>query len=537
MVWTVLSLPTRGKPLASSLTCDLGLLLIPHILILAQLSVQRMGFGMGRSLVVILALLVMFSAAATVTPLASFNASGVVTGSLSVNITAPQQNIYLQTSYAMISWDATDTEHNITSFLVYLDSLTEPRTTGQTQFNLTGLADGPHYVVVRAFNDVGGVAEDSVFFFIDTVPPVLSIVSPGSNTYLNYSDVTVTWQATDSANIAYFEASLDSYPLITPIAFNRSSHTFSDLSDGHHNITVIAHGWGGRTTSATVSFDVDTTYPTANITYPADNAGFNHADVTVVWNGVDAGGDIQGYQIWVDGVKMITAVPTDNQFTRNYTDGYHTVRIVAVDIASSTAADEVTFLVDTVAPGIVSVLPEGDQEPVGTTIVVNFTKPMDHEATDITILGVSGAVSWDGTALTFTPLSDLAYGTTYTVTVSGKDLVGAPMTKSWTFTTTDMGTVSGVVTDNNGNPLAGVSVSLDKGVAVITNDAGAFSFSTHAGPHELTLSKTGWDGRTVPVPCSRGRPAGWVRSASRRAIPWPSMGSSLPSPGWPSWPS
>ncbi len=471
-----------------------------------------MGFGMGRSVVVILALLVVFSAAAAVVPPTTFNASGAGTGSLSVNITQPYDGQYLGASTVVVKWEANEPANQISYYIVSIDGLS-PQYFTQNATTFTDLTNGRHTFTVIAVNNTGEKADDSVVFFVDTAAPVLNILAPGNNAALNHSNVTLTWQASDPSLITQYKVQMDGGAWSAPIIPTETSHTFPAVLDGYHDYAVVAFDGSGKSTSRTITVLIDSSPPTLHITHPANLTGFNHADVTVVWSGSDTGGEaiggnLQGYEIWVDGVKMITAAPSENQFTRNYTDGYHTVRIVAVDIANSTASDEVTFLVDTVAPGIESGLPVGDQEPVDTVIVVNFTKPMDHLATNITIPGVSGVMSWNGTVLTFTPSSYLAYGTSYTVTVTGRDLVGASISDSWTFTTTDMGTISGVVVDNNGKPLAGVSVTLDGGATVVTNDLGEFTFNARAGPHNLTLSKSGWDGRTIPVTVQPGQSVG-----------------------------
>lgn len=457
---------------------------------------------MGRSVALLLAMLVVFSgAAALVTPMGAVSAAGT----LSLQIDTPQQSEYVQTSYVLVTWTAADTAHTINDFEVYIDAASTPIVTGNLYYNITSLADGRHTITVRATNDFGDSAEDSVTFYIDTTAPALRILTPASNSWLNSSDVTVRWQASSSVGITYFDVRMDSEPWITPVPSGQSSNTFQNVSNGQHTVTVVAHAWGGRTSTAIVTFSVDNTIPTVNITYPGDGAGFNHADVTVVWSGYDAGNNIVGYQIWVDGVKVTTAIPGENHYNSSFADGYHTVRIVAYDVANSTASDEATFLIDTVRPSIVSKGPLGDQEPVGTAVQVSFSKAMDPAATNITINGVAGTLSWEGNNLTFTPASALAYGTTYYVTVEAADKVGNVVRETWSFTTTDRGTITGVVTDKDGKPLAGVKVALDGGEYVVTNEAGEFTTSARAGQHNLTLSKLGWDGKTITVSLSPGQ--------------------------------
>jgi len=424
----------------------------------------------------------------------------VTSGSLHLNITAPQSppTPYLLTPYANITWEAYDDSYNITETLVYLDDANAV-STSLNWVNFTGLSDGRHTVTVWVINEIGSSAESSVVFYIDTTPPTLQIVSPNNGDYLNNSDVTVTWQAYSAVGIAYYEIRMDSDPWLTPISYSRSSNTFSSVTNGQHNVTVVAHDRGGRTTSSVINFNIDTTIPTVTITAPGDDAGFNQTGVTVSWSGSDAGNNLVGYQIWVDGVKLTTAVPGENHLTSSYSKGYHTVRIVAIDVANNTASDEVTFLVDTEVPAIIERSPEGGDVAVEAVIEVNFTKLMDPLATTILVPGVDGSLDWEGTLLRFTPSSPLAYGATYAVVLNASDAVGNVITSSWTFTTTNLGTISGVITDMEGKPVSGVKVSLDDGASVFTDSFGAFTLTAPAGPNNITFSKMGWDSTTRTV--------------------------------------
>jgi len=448
----------------------------------------------------ILVALVLLSGSATLGSTATA-APMVNSGTLSINITSPLSDPiqYLEASSINVTWEAYDTTYDISEFNVKLDGGNWISTSLQTWYNFTGLSDGSHTVYVRGTNSHYDADEDSVTFYIDTVPPVLRIVSPNNGDYLNSSVITVSWQASSGVGIKNYEVQLDSNPSLTTLGSSQTSNTFTDVANGQHNVTVTAYDWGERSTTAVVSFSIDTTVPTLAITYPGDNAGFNHTGVTVSWSGSDAGNNLVGYQIWVDGVKLTTAVPGENHLTSSYSKGYHTVRIVAIDVANNTASDEVTFLVDTEVPAIIDWSPEGGDVAVEAVIEVNFTKPMDHLATTILVPGVEGSSQWEGTLLRFTPSSPLAYGTTYAVVLNASDAVGNVITSSWSFTTTNLGTISGVITDTDGKPVSGVKVALDNGASVVTDSSGAFTLTAPAGPNNLTFSKMGWDSTTRTV--------------------------------------
>ena len=56
-----------------------------------------------------------------------------------------------------------------------------------------------------------------------------------------------------------------------------------------------------------------------------------------------------------------------------------------------------------------------------------LVRVMNQTAVTIVVDGVTGTVSWNGNVATFTPSAALAYDTSYSVTVSGKDLAGNDM--------------------------------------------------------------------------------------------------------------
>ena len=60
--------------------------------------------------------------------------------------------------------------------------------------------------------------------------------------------------------------------------------------------------------------------------------------------------------------------------------------------------------------------------------------------------------------LTFTP-SSLVYNRHYTVTVLGKDIAGNIINTSWTFNTTEVGAITGILVDEDGNLLTNAAVS------------------------------------------------------------------------------
>lgn len=460
------------------------------------------GIGMGRIPSVLLLALCLLAG----TPMALADGASAEGGSMTLEITNPSGGDYVG-DWVNVTWQAEDPLAEIWQYELFLGDASV-YVGLEAYMNLTGLADGPHMVTVIAYNRTGesvGTVTDSVAFFVDTSKPHLSIVSPSSGDALNTSDVTVAWTASDPSFLTYYAIKLDDGLWISPLPRDNTSFTFSDLSNGVHTVTVVAHDGAGQSTARTVAFSVDTTLPSIDLTHPVTGAGFMDDDVVVTWSASDDGNNIRGFDVYLNGAYHGTFAASASQVGFfNLKDGSYEVTVRAVDGANNTAQDSVSFFVDTIAPSILGNLPTGDGVPITTSVTVSFSKDMDHSATFLTVSGVEGSSQWSGWNLTFTPEA-LSYGATYTAVLVSKDPVGNWINLTWAFTTTDLGRITGTVTDTDGRPLAGVTVTLDGSASTVTDEDGTFSIEARAGPHDLSLTKQGYQTRNIPLSLTPGQ--------------------------------
>jgi hypothetical protein len=136
-------------------------------------------------------------------------------------------------------------------------------------FNLTGIPDGRHSIVITAVG-AGGYAEgltwydfginssSSVNFTIDTIP-VVSFISFENRTFDTF-DVPLNFTVNKSVSkIAYC---LDGQDNVTV----NGNATLTGLSNGDHNVTVYALDEAGNTgASETISFSVEVPFPTVPV--------------------------------------------------------------------------------------------------------------------------------------------------------------------------------------------------------------------------------------------------------------------------------
>jgi hypothetical protein len=175
-------------------------------------------------------------------------------------------------------------------------------------------------------------------------------------------------------------------------------------------------------------------------------------------------------------------------------DGSYIVAVRAYDTVGHYVESSVSFTVDTVTPTIV-VSPIGDEIDIDAKIIIEFSERMDLSSIDIIVSNsVEGEVVFVDNIANFTPISELEYNREYTVTVTGKDLAGNAVSKTWTFSTMVMlGNVNGRIIDSNGQPIANATVTLSNGLSTVTNATGAFVFKdVEIGNYTVSIVKDGY---------------------------------------------
>lgn len=136
-----------------------------------------------------------------------------------------------------------------------------------------------------------------------------------------------------------------------------------------------------------------------------------------------------------------SSLANSTTYTATLNSGISTAAGATLDAASTWSF---TTVADTTPPTVSSVSPTDGATGSArtTTVTATFDEALDCSTvttSSFTLSGVSGSVDCSGTGVTFTPAADLAYGTTYTATLTTavSDAAGNPLAAaySWSFTT------------------------------------------------------------------------------------------------------
>src|SRR6266566_8116226 len=323
-----------------------------------------------------------------------------------IAINSPASGAIISVNSITLNWSASDSGTGLDHFELSLDGGTPIRLDANVSgYTVSAPSDGSHTVQVTAFDGANNSAAASVTVTVDTTPPVLSITYPGAGAMLATGNVTVAWAASDATSgLDHFELSLDG-GAVTVLGPTEGNHTFAGISQGSHTATLVAFDLAGHTTAVARAFTVDTTAPTITLSAPA--AGYlSTSNVLVTWVASDNNG-LARIEVSLDGGAPITlgANATSKTLT-SVSDGPHTIRVQAFDLAGSSASDSVVVTVDTTAPTVSLSAPSSGHVFGTDSVQLTWT------ASDAT----SGIDHFEARLDGGTPITVLAGTATYTFT-------------------------------------------------------------------------------------------------------------------------
>jgi len=315
----------------------------------------------------------------------SVSGSGTVTvyyediGTPSITITNPQNNYNTSSTTVTIYWSSSDIETSIVEHEIWVDgSLQYDAISGTaTQYDIT-LSEGTHAVEVRAYDQCGNWAGDTITITVDITAPTVTITSPSNGSYIASSDVTVSWTGDDTlSGINHYEVRIKNSTWDSGWINKGTTtgHTFTSLADGAYTIFVKAVDNAGNIATTSIEITVDTTSPSVTISSPSNYSWHNSRDISVSWSATD-NLDLRDYQFYVNGSS--TGYPgglldgTSYSTTITVTvpdDGGWEIKIVVSDKAGNTDSVIVYVYSDIVPPSVTITDPQNDSV-VSTTFYV-----------------------------------------------------------------------------------------------------------------------------------------------------------------------
>ncbi|MFH1650069.1 MAG: Ig-like domain-containing protein [Candidatus Woesearchaeota archaeon] len=274
------------------------------------------------------------------------------------------------------------------------------------------------------------LAANTVWAGISSVAPA----SPADNLWVPSATPGFTFTAISNSS-GNFSCEL----LVDNVGFGINATTFNDtstiitanasLSQGTRLWNVNCTDLENSSTSATWTVNVDTGYPTSNITFPGNDSWTTNTTPSINFTITDVYDSMLNYTLFVDGVANLTGNVSNNtvsSLTMGATpEGTYTLIMQAEDEAGNMFNSTALVIhVDTANPTSVITSPADNTSTSNTTPAITFTLTDSLDTNLSYVVYVDGSANQTGSALNNTPtvveLSVLGAGV-YTVLVQATD--------------------------------------------------------------------------------------------------------------------
>ena len=209
-------------------------------------------------------------------------------------------------------------------------------------WNTTQYDDGPHVVMVEAYDPYGKMGVDQVTVKVDNTPPAISVQNPENEATVRGETLTVTVNAFDEvSNVALVEFYVDGQLVYTDTealyswAWNTTQYT-----EKTYIVKAVAYDAVGNNNVDQVTVTVDKTVPSVNITSPKAEAQLS-GTVLIEFEASDP--NLELTQLLIDNsVFTVTGTTLYEWDTSKVGDGSHTIKLVVYDKAGNSATTEIT---------------------------------------------------------------------------------------------------------------------------------------------------------------------------------------------------
>ena len=394
---------------------------------------------------------------------------------------------------------------------------------GSWSFTPATLSQGTHTLTMQATDIAGNVGTSSLTFVYDTVAPGVT-EGLANDTGVSASDKITSVATLTGSGDAYTVVTLKegtaTLGTATANAQGAWSFTPTGLAQGTHTIVASETDAAGNVGTTSLTFVYDTVAPGVTEALSNDTGASSTDKVTSVAT-LTGSADANAVVTLKEGWTVLGSTTANAQGTWSFTptslsQGSHTIVASVADVAGNVGTSSLTFVYDTVAPGVTEALANdtGASSSDKVTSVATLTGSGDANAVVTLKEGTAtlGTVTANAQGTwSFAPAS-LAQGT-HTIVANETDAAGNVSTTSLTFVydtvapsvTEVLANDTGVsstdkltsVATLTGSSDANAVVTLKEGSAVIgtatANAQGTWSFtpaSLTQGTHTIAASET-----------------------------------------------
>ncbi|MFW3145691.1 MAG: NosD domain-containing protein [Thermoplasmatota archaeon] len=226
-----------------------------------------------------------------------------------------------------------------------------------TEYSDTEVIGGfRYYYGIRATNAYGeGELSKIVSGFKDDSKPELRILTPKSGSWVNTSDVLITWEGEDlESGMDHYEIRIDDGQW-TSVGLS-TGHSKKKMSEGSHTVWVRGVNNVSMVSEVNTVFEIDHTDPILHLS-GSNPLYVNLNFIRISWNGEDQRSGIKGYRVRIrdDNWSTLFSEPSYDLWIEGQ---YTTLHIRAEDLAGNSAEGNMDIVFDIQPPGLIFASPD-----------------------------------------------------------------------------------------------------------------------------------------------------------------------------------
>jgi len=333
---------------------------------------------------------------------------------------SPENNSVIKPC-TIITFDVTD--ENLRSVNYSINNGAAQLFSTEYEINTTNWEDGIYNILIYAKDWGDNTNSKSFTFTIDSILPIISLLSPSNNSLIQLGTV---------IDLDISDINIDTVTYTLNDGEQQILHSPYDVytwgwNDGIYKITISASDLAGNEISKWFVFTVDGTPPSILLISPANNSVIRPGTI-IDFNVSDAHLDDVSYSI-NDGEIQLFSSPY-NIDTTDWNDGIYKITVYASDLVNNEIYRLFTFAIDGTKPNISLIYPENNSVIKPGTVI-------DFEINDIH-LNITTYTLNDGLPETLSSPYDINTWDwedgTCNITIFANDLAGNEISKMFTFT-------------------------------------------------------------------------------------------------------
>ena len=230
-------------------------------------------------------------------------------------VISPSNGSFTNASDVKVTWNVYDDISSVSQIKVNVDNGPWIDLRNVDAYLLTNLSEGVHTLLFKIEDEARNLVHGISSFVVDLSNPFIKIISHKDGTLLTNDSLIIEWESQDLIGEINHKISIDNRAWVETDGID--SHILSNLSDGHHKISILVFDMVYNTAFDSVNISIDTIPPKVVDHYPIGNNVEIDSDIWVIFSEPI---DFNSLYMYVSSFPVKVSRGNDTFFHQRYED-------------------------------------------------------------------------------------------------------------------------------------------------------------------------------------------------------------------------